>query len=480
MSSSTPTAPDTQVSTGPIGDSTTTPTLTEDDVADLAGHLPDTDLVGSPPAIDTTRRVASSAFDVDRLLASTAGFAAAALGRGETPIDLEHLLAWCTSFVEVDGEPVPAWADLSGVYPTADGGHVQVHCNFPHHARAVIETLGVGPDRDAVTAAMAGASADDLETRLVAGGAVAAALRTLDDWDRHPHSVATAGLPPFTVTPISSPDGGRAGPDRTAPTEQRPLRVLDCSRVLAGPIAGQLLAGCGADVLRLGAAHLPSVDVGVLTTGFGKRNAFADIRTADGRSAMRDVLSGADVWIDAYRPGAFAGHGFTPELVAELRPGIVVVQISAFDLVGPWAGRRGFDSIVQTATGLRHAGGAYAVDGDGRPVDGGTAPTPRGLPVQALDCATGFLAAGVASALTEHRRRQGGSWLARLSLLRTRDHLVSLGAPTPYVPVPVVVDDRFLQTVEADVGRLTTVRPVLGADVHPPRPLGSSPPVWAS
>ncbi|MEM8745066.1 MAG: CoA transferase [Actinomycetota bacterium] len=450
-----------------------------DDVVRLAAGLPDPGVVGAAASIDVCD-VASSAFDVDRLLASTAVFAAAALGERGIPLRLDHLLAWCTTFVEVDGEPVPAWGELSGVYPTADDGHVQIHCNFPHHAHAVAETLGVPEDRTAVADAMARSTTSDLEQRLVAGGAVAAALRTLDQWDRHPHAVATDGLPLVSISPIGSARSRANRNDRLGPSGDGPIRVLDCSRVLAGPIAGQLLAGSGADVLRLGAAHLPAVDVGVLSTGFGKRNAFADVRTAKGRTAVRELLSGADVWIDAYRPGAFAGHGLTPELAAELRPGIVVVQISAFDLVGPWAGRRGFDSIVQTATGIRHAGGEFAIDRDRHPADAGSSSTPRGLPVQALDYATGFLGAGIAAAMVEHRRRHGGSWLAQLSLLRTRDHLVSLGSPVPYVPAPVPVPDHLRQTVEAEVGRLTTVRPFLGGENHPPRPLGSSPPVWAS
>ena len=233
-------------------------------------------------------------------------------------------------------------------------------------------------------------------------------------------------------------------------------------------------AGTGADVLRLGAAHLPSVPVGVMSTGFGKRNAFADLRTDPGRGAMRDLLSGTDIWIDAFRPGALADHGFPPERAAELHPGVVIVQISAFDWVGPWAGRRGFDSVVQSTTGVRHAGGEFAVDGAGEPAGSG----PTGLPVQALDYATGFLAAGVAAQLLAHQRQVGGSWLARVSLLRTRNRLVAMGGPEPYVPAAVVADERFLTTVDSDFGRLTTVRPFVGESLHAPTRLGSAEPDW--
>lgn len=445
------------------------------DVDHISALLP-----GTPPPHDHVTTVdathgAASAFDVQRLLTATAVHATAALDASSNPssaaaartIEVDHVLASSTTHTEIDGAPVPAWADLSGVYPTADGRHLQIHCNFPHHATGVVELLGTSDDREAVAAAIAERDAVELETELIAAEMIGAAVRTLDEWDAHPHAEATRRLPLVSVEQI-----GSAAPLATAPWPD--LRVLDCSRVLAGPVAGQLLAGVGADVLRLGAAHLPSVPVGVMSTGFGKRNAFADLRTDAGRGAMGNLLTGADVWIDAFRPSSVAGHGFPPERAAELRPGVVVVQISTFDWVGPWAGRRGFDSIVQSTTGIRHAGGAFAVDDDGAPTDSG----PVGLPVQALDYATGFLAAGVAAQLLRHQRQVGGSWLARVSLLRTRNLLVAMGAPKPYVPTPVVADSRYLSTVDSDFGRLTAVRPFIGDWQHPPTHLGSSAPAW--
>jgi crotonobetainyl-CoA:carnitine CoA-transferase CaiB-like acyl-CoA transferase len=254
------------------------------------------------------------------------------------------------------------------------------------------------------------------------------------------------------------------------------LRVLDCSRVLAGPVSGYMLAASGADVLRVGADHLPSVPVGVMATGFGKRNASLDLRTEAGAEAMDALLDDTDVWIDAYRPGALQAHGFSAERAAARRPGVVVVQISAFDWTGPWAGRRGFDSIVQSTTGVRWAGGEAAVDGAGAPVGRG----PIGLPVQALDYATGFLAAGVAAQLVAHQRSVGGSWLARLSLLRTRNWLVARGGPNPFEPSTVDVHPRFLHEVDSDFGRLTSVLPFVGRVGTPPRRLGTSTASWAT
>lgn len=437
-----------------------------------AGHVDI--VVGDHPA-------APSAFDVDRLLASTAAWSVAtadAFGaEAGVPvpartIDLDHLLAFCTTHVEVDAEPVPAWADISGVYPTLDGRHLQVHCNFPHHAAGVVHRLGCDATPESVAAAIVEHDAFELEAALIDDGMIAAVVRTIAEWDAHPHAAATRDLPLVAAerigdaAPLLSPPVGTAmGDDPLAG-----LRVLDCSRVLAGPVGGQMLAGFGADVLRVGAAHLPSVDACVLSTGFGKRNTFVDLRTAEGAAVMTDLLAGADVWIDAYRPGAMAGHGFPPERVAEIRPGIVIVQLSAFDWDGPWAGRRGFDSIVQSTTGIRWAGGDVAVGATG----------PLGLPVQALDYATGFLGAGLAAHLASHQRRVGGSWLARASLLRTRDHLVALGGPSAFEPTSVTADDRFVDTVDSDAGRITAVRPFAGRWRSAPTALGSSGPGWTS
>lgn len=414
----------------------------------------------------------ASAFEVSRLLATSALHSvAAADGFGDRSdhrvIDLDQIAAYCTTHVEVDGESLPAWADLSGVYPTADGRHIQLHCNFPHHARGVVDHLGTSDDRTAVAAAIAERNAFELETALIERGMIGATIRTLDEWDRHPHAVATSSLPLVDVEQIGDADPRPAG-------EWSDVRVLDCSRVLAGPVSGSMLAGFGADVLRLGAEHLPSVPVGVISTGFGKRNTFVDLRTPEGSATVRSLFRQADVWIDAFRPGAMAALGCSSDAVAEQSPGVVIIQISAFDDVGPWSGRRGFDSILQSTTGVRAAGGAFARDSSGNATD----PGPTGLPVQALDYATGFLAAGVAAQLLSHQRRTGGSWLARVSLLRTRNWLMGLGGPHPYVPTSPTVERHRLDSLDTDFGLVTAVRPFAGEWHHAPMPLGTSKPVW--
>jgi hypothetical protein len=421
-------------------------------IDDLHGLVPGPSWSSDDVAISGSEGF-SSAFDVDT--AALASVAAAALANGTSEIDRDRVVATFSGRVDRDGVPVEGWADLSGYYRTCDDGFIQFHCNFAHHADGVVSRLGCEATREAIQEAVLTWVPTELESALIDDGMIAARLRTMDEWDQHPHAQANAGLPLISVERIG--DGERRPHDRRG-------RVLDCSRVLAGPVAGQTLAAHGADVLRVGSEHLPSVELGVLATGFGKRNAFVDLRTPTGRNTFGALLSDADVWIDAYRPGAFAGHGFTPD---SMQPGTVGVQLCAFDWVGPWAGRRGFDSIVQSTTGIV-AAGKEAAGADG--------PTP--LPVQALDFCTGYLAAFAATRLMAHQAEYGGTWLARLSLLRTRNWLVSLGGPDPFAPEPPVVTEAARHTVDTPFGEVTAARPISGSWPRGPQPLGSSEPVW--
>lgn len=420
-----------------------------------------------------------SAFPVQEMADQSVGLAlsaAAELGAQRTeaafsePIERHRgqSLAAFSGHLRRNGEKVPTWAELSGMYEAANGRFIQLHCNFPHHADGVVAHLGTTADRASVETAIAKRSAFDLESELVEKGMIAAAVRNLDEWNDHPHAAATRSLPllevqklgearPRPLAPITP------GTDRTA----RGIRVLDCSRVLAGPVCGQTLASAGADVLRVGAAHLPSVESGVLSTGFGKRNAFVDFDTASGLETMLGLAEGANVLVDAYRPGALASRGLSPELLAANTPGIVVVQLCAFDWVGPWAGRRGFDSIVQSTTGLAGAGAEMA--GEAKP---------RPLPVQALDYATGFLAAFAALRMITHQQKEGGSWLVRLSLLRTRNWLLSLGGPSPFDPERLPNLGLWVQSVQSEFGEIEAPSPLLGQWDRPPAGLGTSPAAW--
>lgn len=372
--------------------------------------------------------------------------------RSDVTIDRAHAAAAFSleRLLRVDGGTRDPWATLSGLYETRDLRHVQPHCNFPHHAQGVADRLGVPSQREAFEAAIAEWDAVDLEAALIDAGMVGAMYRTLDEWDAHLHAAAKRALPVLELALLGNAGG------RELSASERPLdgvRVLDCSRVLAGPVAGMTLASHGADVLRIGADHLPYTGA-VIATGFGKRNTNIDLRSDEERATFTRLLEDADVMIDAFRPGALEALGFGPEEVARIRPGIVLVQLCAFDWTGPWGGRRGFDSIIQTTTGIAMA----AADEDGRPVH---------LPVQALDHATGFLAAFAAMRGLARRQSEGGSWLARLSLLRTRNWLVGLGGGgSPEAPVNL---ETYLHEVDSAFGRLSAVRAVGGLDASPPR-----------
>src|SRR5262249_30085298 len=196
-------------------------------------------------------------------------------------------------------------------------------------------------------------------------------------------------------------------PAQPLPRGGRPLsgvRVLDLTRVLAGPTSGRVLAENGAEVLHIAAPHLPYQAELLMDTGHGKRCAWIDLREPAGVETLIGLGRGADVFVQGYRPGTLAIRGFSPERLAELRPGIVCVNICAYGHEGPWRDRRGFDSIVQNVTGLSAAQGSLD--------------KPRNLPVQANDYIAGYLAALGAMVGLARRVEQGGSWLVRVSLVQ--------------------------------------------------------------
>jgi len=252
--------------------------------------------------------------------------------------------------------------------------------------------------------------------------------------------------------------------------------VLDLTRIIAGPVCGRTLAAHGADVLLVSSPHLPSVEQLVIDTGRGKLSTYLDLRAAVGRDALTALLRSADVFVQGYRPGGLAALGFGPQEAAKTRPGIVYVSLSAYGHAGPWSGRRGFDSLVQTASGFNHAE-AQAAGSD----------KPHPLPMQVLDHATGyFMAFGAMIALTR-RIREGGSWHVRVSLAQTGYWVRNLGRIENGLacPDPKIEDVRdLLEEADSGFGRLTSVRysaQLSGTPAHwarPSVPLGTHPPAW--
>jgi crotonobetainyl-CoA:carnitine CoA-transferase CaiB-like acyl-CoA transferase len=375
-------------------------------------------LLGDDPVLPGPFRVTASA------LASigASGLAAAELyrlraGHAQTvSVDARHAAAAFRSqrYLRVNDHTAgDVWAPVSGFYQAGDGRWLQLHCNFPHHRAGVLRLLGCENARPAVAAAIKGWKAAELEETLARAGMCAAMVRSREDWLRHPQASAVAAEPLVTIQRI-----GEAPPE-PAGRGARPLegvRVLDLTRVIAGPVCGRTLAEHGAEVLLISASHLPSIEPLLPDMGRGKRAAFLDLRAPDDAVRLRELTREADVFVEAYRPGAVAARGFAPEDVAHLRPGIVFVTLSAYGVTGPWGSRRGFDSLVQCASGVAHEGGVVAgIEG------------PKHLPAQALDFATGYLAAFGAMLALARRAREGGSWLVRLSLARTGRWLDSLG-----------------------------------------------------
>jgi crotonobetainyl-CoA:carnitine CoA-transferase CaiB-like acyl-CoA transferase len=222
------------------------------------------------------------------------------------------------------------------------------------------------------------------------------------------------------------------------------LRVLDLTRVIAGPVATRTLASHGADVLRIDGPRFPDDRDGLLDTGSGKRHVTVDLASAEGRRTVEDLLGGADVVVQGYRPGALDAFGLDPSTLAERHPHLVVVRLSAWGVTGPWRHRRGFDSLVQAATGIA--------------VASGTRSEPGALPAQALDHATGHLAAAVVLGALRRRRTEGGGWFGELSLARTAQWLLRAGPGTEEVTDPPD-PSPYLLDLPSERGRVTVIGP---------------------
>jgi crotonobetainyl-CoA:carnitine CoA-transferase CaiB-like acyl-CoA transferase len=377
-------------------------------------------------------------------------------------------------YLRVDGKPPPApWDPMSGFYPVRDGRWISVHCNFPAHRDAAMRALGTGEDRAAAEEASAKWDGAALEDAIHGAGGCAGFARSAEEWSRHPQAAAVAEQPLLEIRRIGN------APPEPLPEGARPLsgvRVLDLTRVLAGPTCGRTLAEHGADVLKITAPHLADSGAMDLDTGHGKLSAFADLRSRDGVATLRALLREADVFSQSYRPGTLAARGFSPEQAAALRPGIVCVSLSAWGDSGPWRLRRGFDSIVQAVSGMAVA------SGDGR--------KPRLLPVSAIDYVAGNLMACGAMLALARRAREGGSWLVRVALARTGRWIVERGMlgqeALAGVPEDLPRDELrglYMET-ESPAGRLAHLKPAVRMSETPPRwarpvvPLGHHAPAW--
>lgn len=424
-----------------------------------------------------------SAFAVSDLAAASIGAAGLAIREvmmtqdgGPAPaVHVDRRLAsrWFGLSIEPVGWPLASiWDAVAGDYATKDGW-IRLHTNAPHHRAAAERVLGAQSDRDGMAKAVATWEAAAIEAAIVAQGGCAAQMRSIDAWSAHPQGRAVAMEP--LVHMAQTPPA--ATPSRARPRSSRPLagvRVLDLTRVLAGPIATRFLAGFGAEVLRIDPPswNEPSIEPEVT---LGKRCAGLDLRNPADLARLENLIRSADALVHGYRPGALDQLGLGERRRAELRPGLVDVCLDAYGWSRPWAERRGFDSLVQMSCGIADAGMHWK-----------KAARPVPLPVQALDHATGYIMAAAVVRGVTRQRREGSGLVARTSLARTAALLLGAGRVDSDVLSTSNQASDFQYEIEANgwgpVRRLRAPLSVEGAPMAwalPGGRLRSSPPAWA-
>ena len=421
-----------------------------------------------------------SVFAVTDLAAASVAVAALAVaelvGEGGAPtpaVEVDRRLAsfWFAGSLRPQGwtQP-PPWDPIAGDYQGRDGW-IRLHTNAPRHRAAAQRVLGPHADKAAMSGAVAQWSVRELETAVVAAGGCAAEMRDLAAWADHPQGAAVAR------EPLVHREPGDPGPVRAwTPSPSRPLsgiRVLDLTRVLAGPVGSRFLAGYGADVLRIDPPDWDEPGV-IPEVSLGKRSARLDLKIPADRAVFEGLLAGADVMVHGYRPEALERLGYGDAARFALSPGLIDVSLCAYGWTGPWAGRRGFDSLMQMSAGIADAGMRWK-----------RAERPTPLPVQALDFATGYLMAAAAVRGLTERVKTGRGGRARLSLARTARLLVDAGRGHAFEALAAETEDDLWQATEpTDWGaarRVKSPHVVAGAPAAwdwPARRLGWSAPRW--
>ena len=433
-------------------------------------------LAGQDPVMPSSFAVGT----VAQTTIAAAALAACELGhlRGQSrqtvSVDMTHAALECTAWFSLNGQVPPMWDKFSGAYRCADGW-VRIHTNFAHHRDGALRLMGL----DAATASRADAggfmrkqSALAFEQAAADAGLVVAAIRTFDEWDASPQGQAVAKQPLISFEKI-----GHAPPRAlpALPLSAKPLhglRVLDLTRILAGPVCGRQLAAYGADVMLVNAPHLSNID-SIAETSRGKLSCFIDLRSSAGQAALQQLAQTAHVFVQGYRPGALAVFGFDAAALTKQSPGIVCVSLSAYGDQGPWGKRRGFDSLVQSAMGFNHAESEAAASD-----------SPKPLPVQILDYGTGHLMAYATAAALQKQQQEGGSWHVRLNLARTGQWLRSLGRISNGLATKMPDRAPYLETAASGYGKLVVVKHSAHMSATPPgwvrpsMPPGTHAAVW--
>jgi len=377
------------------------------------------------------------------------------------------------AFAPVVNENHEAMLKITQPWPTKDGRWFLPHFGLPNLRERVLGVLGCEPNPESVGKAVAQWDALDLEAAIDEARACGAMVRSNAEWLAHPHGQALKGKPIVEIIKIADSD------PKPLPEGDRPLsgiRVLDLTRILDGPIAARTLAEHGAEVLMVAAENLPQIEEHVMDTSHGKRSCYLNLKTAEDAAHLKDLLRGADVFSQGYRPGILSGLGFGPEDLAEIRPGIVYLSISCFGADGPFSHRAGWEQVAQTVTGICQEGGPDS-----------TSTRPSLLPAAACDYTTGYLGAyGVLLALVR-RAREGGSYHVRVSLCQSGMFIYRQGK-TDFVEPDMDLSDAELDALRIDskpaLGPLRHLGPVLHLSETQPhwsRPtpmLGGDAPEW--
>jgi crotonobetainyl-CoA:carnitine CoA-transferase CaiB-like acyl-CoA transferase len=331
-------------------------------------------------------------------------------------VEVDRRLAsfwFSTSLRPMGWQVPPLWDPVAGDYSTQDGW-IRLHTNAPHHRAAAERVLGACADRAAMAAKVAQWASMDLEQAVVDAKGCAAEMRSWAQWQQHSQGLAVNAEP--LVHFLDSPDEHSQPWQGSVAQPLAGIKVLDLTRVLAGPTASRFLAGLGGDVLRIDSPTWNEPGV-VPEMTLGKRCARLDLHDPADRAVFESLLKDADILLHGYRADALEHLGFGAERRRQLAPGLIDVGLNAYGWSGPWQNRRGFDSLVQMSSGIAEAGQRWQ-----------QADKPTPLPVQALDHATGYLLAASALRLLTVRLNTGRGGSARLSLARTAKLLIEHGS----------------------------------------------------
>jgi hypothetical protein len=388
-------------------------------------------------------------------------------------------------FYTIDNQPRSAPQNpIGGLHKTADG-FIRVHDSFPNHSNGMLELVGLplGSTREQLAIEIAKWRSVELEDAATVKGNLAAyALRSYSEWDALPQSKAVADFPILVRAIATNNSQGFFGRvSRGAAKCLEGLRVLEMSRVIAAPLCGKTLAAHGADVIWVTSPNLPDLPDIDREFGRGKRTIQLDVHNSAQRTRLLELIKDCDVFIQGFRPGSLAKYGLSTEELVKINPNIVIAHMSAFGPDGPWASQRGFDSLVQTCSGMNVSEAEHA--GQGEPA--------RPMPCQALDHASGYLlATGVIAALYR-RAIQGGAWQVDVSLAGTMKYLRSLGQypgtsgfQCEDYKQQADIPAEYLETRDTGFGRMTAVKhsaKVSGCEVGweiMPKPLGSDSAEW--